>query len=200
MVGVVNPNASTSLEHQRQLAEQSTFVLVPGEDWPSEGAIPSGVAPSSTTSAQPTAPSTPAPTTTTAVAVASGGSVLGPGAIAGIAIGGAAVLLAAGVAIWFCGRQSRQAKTPVPMAPAQEVLAGYNAAGQPMYAKHVSSVSGYGMPPGYDPMRSPVPQPMRSPVDPMMEQGVMLNSGIPSPNVRHTSPAPMYGPTHNATM
>lgn len=191
MVGVINPNASTSLSHQKQLAGESTFVLVPGEDWPSEGSIPSGVATSSTT---PT-PTQTATTTTTTAAAASSHSGIGVGAIAGIAIGGAAVLLLAGVAIWFCGRQSNRNKNVAPGAPAQETNIGFhpNPNTASMYGKptHMSMVSGYGMPPNYDQgMRSPGMS--TTPVDPMMGQHQQLMHPMASsPSIPPASPA--YG-------
>lgn len=198
MVGVINPNASTSLEHQRQLAEQSTFMLLPGQDWPNEGSIPSGVATTSR-SASPTATSAPATLTPTPAPSSHG---LGGGAIAGIAIGGAAVLIAAGVAIWFCGRQSR--RTTQPAAPAQE--AAYPSMAGTMYAKpgHMSVVSGYTVPPGYEGqygMRSPTMGTMTTgtPVDPMLgQQPYMMNSGSASPNLQPAAPA--YGQNHIAGM
>ena len=179
MVGVINPNASTSLSKQRQLAEASTFALVPGEDWPSEADIPSGVATSSTATATSTAPATVTATPSSAPSH----SGLGAGAIAGIAIGGAAVLLAAGVAVWFCGRQSRRQQAPAPGAPAQEVGYVPHPHTGSMYGKpgHMSTVSGYTMPPGYDHSMT------HTPVDPMM--GQMMHSGAPSPNFQPVSPA-----------
>ena len=190
MVGVINPNASTSLEKQRQLAEASTFVLVPGEDWPSEGSIPSGVATSSTST--PTATGSAA--TVTAIPAHSHG--LGAGAIAGIAIGGAAVLLAAAVAIWFCGRQSRKQQPIAPGAPAQEIQHGYNPATASMYGKpsHMSTVSGWTMPPGYE-HQGMHPQGVHTPVDPMMgQQGPVMYPGSPSPNLHSASP--VYAPSN----
>lgn len=184
MVGAINPNASTSLENQRQLAEASTFALVPGEDWPSEGSIPSGVATSST----PSSTSSSGPATVTAVASSSHG--LSSGAIAGIAIGGAAVLLAAGVAIWFCGRQSRRNQTP-PGAPAQEISTGYMPH-HSMYGKpgHMSTVSGYTMPPGYEHQGMMSPNMVPTPIDPLMgHQSQIMHSGAPSPNMQHDMPA-----------
>lgn len=190
MVGVINPSANESLAYQRQLAEQSTFMLVPGEDWPSEGSIPSGVAHSSSaTSATPTATASPASNNSHDHAG------LSTGAIAGIAIGGAAVLLAAAIAIWFCGRISNRSKNhPTPLAAAQEVNTGYNPAHGSMYGKpaHMSTVSGYSMPPHYEQgMRSPT-MPSTTPVDPMMgQQQHLMHSGAPSPNLQNTMPA--YG-------
>lgn len=196
MVGVINPNATTSLEKQKQLAGDSSFMLTPGEDWPSEGDIPSGAA---TSSAAPSATSTATVATVTATPVAHHG--LGAGSIAGIAIGGAAVLLAAGVAVWFCGRQSRRGQTPVPVAPAQEIQPGFHPGHGSMYGKpsHMSTVSGYSMPPQYhqDGMRSPTVQ--GTPVDPMMgQQGPVMLSQAPSPNLGMAAPA--YGPGHNTNM
>jgi len=204
MIGVINPNASTSLDHQRELALGSTFTLVPGQDWPSEEPLPSGVATTTVTaatSAHPTIASTSVATTTAATAAASaGGSALSAGAIAGIAIGGTALLFAAGICLWFCGRKSSRSTTPSTVAPAREVMTSYSAAGQAPYAKHASMVSGYTMPPSYDPLRSPMSHAVHTPVDPLMEQHVMLNSSIPSPPMRHTSPAPVYGQQYNANM
>lgn len=189
MVGVINPNSSTSLAHQKQLAAESTFVLVPGQNWPSEESVPSGVATSSSATATATATTTP---TATAVPVSSH-SAISVGAIAGIAIGGAAVLLLAGMAIWFCGRQSTRSRNAMPGAPAQETSFGYNPNTASMYGKpgHMSMVSGYGMPPNYDQgMRSPGTS--ATPVDPMMGQHQhLMHPMASSPNMQPSSPA--YG-------
>lgn len=194
MVGVINPNASTSLEKHKQVAADSSFMLLPGEDWPSEGDIPSGVAATSATSA-PTSTSSAA--TVTATAAPSHG--LSAGVIAGIAIGGSAVLLAAGVAIWFCGRISRRGQIPTPAAPAQEIHHGFVPTHGSMYGKpgHMSTVSGYSMPPQYhqEAMLSPT---TGTPVDPMMgQQQPLMSSGAPSPNLAPAAPA--YGHNHNNT-
>jgi len=134
MVGVVNPNANVSLARHAQLALEAKFMLQPGqsaqqvrlthisvqlilntgEEWPDDGERPSTSTsfPTPTVTSNPTntvAPSTPAsshdPHSETS---ASKSHSLSPGAIAGIAIGGLAVFLAAGTAIWFCGRHSRR--------------------------------------------------------------------------------------------
>ncbi|KAF1980180.1 hypothetical protein BU23DRAFT_369827, partial [Bimuria novae-zelandiae CBS 107.79] len=41
MVGVINPNATTSLAHQRDLALDASYQLSPGEPFPSEAETPS---------------------------------------------------------------------------------------------------------------------------------------------------------------
>ncbi|KAK5089014.1 hypothetical protein LTR05_003238 [Lithohypha guttulata] len=192
MVGVVNPNANTSLERHRQLAEQSTFVLVPGEDWPSEGVIPSGVA---TTTSAPSSTATGAPATS-AVPPPPSHAALSPGAIAGIAIGGSAVLLAAAVAIWFCGRQSRRHTGPAPGAPAQEIHPGYNPHMSSMYGKsgHMS-VSGYTMPPGYDQSNMHSPTMPTAPAHLMAQEPTML-SAAPSPHLQSASPVSNHASTY----
>lgn len=98
MVGVINPNASVSLEVQKQYAANSSFTLLPGEDWPDEQ-DPFATTSTSTvvyyTTSTPSVSwsSTVAPTTTssessaTAVPSESHHTTLSPGAIAGIAIG-----------------------------------------------------------------------------------------------------------------
>jgi hypothetical protein len=108
MVGVINPNATTSLEVQRDDAQKSTFMLQPGQvtnclmadkgtekadqeqAFPDES-IPPGASStsSSSSSASPTVSATNAPASTTSAAppAVAPHSGLGAGAIAGIAIG-----------------------------------------------------------------------------------------------------------------
>ncbi|KAL5465247.1 hypothetical protein PMIN06_000729 [Paraphaeosphaeria minitans] len=69
MVGVINPNASTSLAHQRDLALPASYQLSPGEPSPSEAEIPS-----LSTLPNGTAVQAPAP-------VYAGGGKLGAGAV-----------------------------------------------------------------------------------------------------------------------
>ncbi|ETI25115.1 hypothetical protein G647_04487 [Cladophialophora carrionii CBS 160.54] len=103
MVGVINPNASVSLDTQKQYAADSDFALLPGEPWPDEN--------------DPTSVSAP-PATATPESSDSHHSTLSTGAIAGIAVGGAAVVIAVAALIFFCGRRSRRrAKNEQPTAP-----------------------------------------------------------------------------------
>ena len=132
MVGVINPNSTVSLATQKQKAQNSTFMLQPGEDWPSESGpdpFPTTTAGSSGATQSSTNSSAPAGTTSAAAAHSSG---LSSGAIAGIAIGAylypahtdcpatseytliknvstgaAAVALIAASLLWLCGRHSR---------------------------------------------------------------------------------------------
>lgn len=97
MVGVINPNSSVSPSVQKDLAKRSDYMLEPGEDFPAEASaslssISASATPTAGTSS--TATSTPTPTP---VATHSG---LSSGAIAGIAIGGAAVFIL-GAALFF---------------------------------------------------------------------------------------------------
>ena len=120
MVGVINPNGTTPIDTQIALARNSSFMLQPGQAWPSEENDPfSGsstasatVAPTSTKPAHPatTTPvsTAPASTTTAAAASSSSHSGLSAGAIAGIAIGAAAIALIAAAMLYMCGRHSRK--------------------------------------------------------------------------------------------
>jgi hypothetical protein len=88
MVGVINPNASVSLEVQKEFAANSSFMLLPGEDWPDEAETPFTTTTTSATS------SATASSTSTGSAAGSGSEAteshshgLSTGAIAGIAIG-----------------------------------------------------------------------------------------------------------------
>ncbi|KAF2454470.1 hypothetical protein BDY21DRAFT_104817 [Lineolata rhizophorae] len=111
MVGVINPNATVSLERQREWAEESSYQLNPGEPFPAEG---SG------------SPSSDAD---------SYGSEdddsdddhddhahhgLSAGAIAGISIGAAAVVIIAGGLFFWMGRRpvaKEQARRSATVAP-----------------------------------------------------------------------------------
>jgi len=221
MVGVINPNASTSLVLQKQLAANSSFMLLPGQPWPAEEEDPFAT----TTTAAPstTAPSTPttssavpaAATTSASPAPSSHHSGLSGGAIAGIAIGAAAIALAAAVLIYFCGRQSIRQRTqpptagvmiqPTPFSPTQ----GH---GHMSFmidpSKHLSmTASAVGVPhsgpspalPGYipshDPAMSPPLQPSH-PVSDALSPGAAADIGVPaSPS---PSPSQMYAaPAYN---
>ena len=101
MVGVVNPTSEMTLDIQKAYAANSTLQFVPGEPFPSETLSPTTT---------PTSTPTPGSGTTggqndSAESSNSGGSSLSAGAIAGIAIGGAAVLILGAGLIYMCGRR-----------------------------------------------------------------------------------------------
>ena len=190
MVGVINPNASVSLEIQRELALNSTFMLQPGEPWPPEAS--STVLPTTTATVVSTAVSTPTSDpaeTTSAAPVSSHHSSLSGGAIAGIAIGGAAVLLAAGFLVWWCGRRSR-GNNAQPDAPPKYVPPQYTTY-PPLSpsAKHASGIttsSGY---PGYSYADHPNMGPFGAvPMTSPQHQQQPFYAPQPSPGVNQTSP------------
>jgi hypothetical protein len=121
MVAVINPNANTSLEKQRQLAKDSSYMLNPGESFPPEG-TPSALASLASSSAPPTATSTNGPATSSQAPTAvSSSSPLSKGAIAGIAVAGAAICALAAALFFFIGRSrsmkqvlDRTAEHPAP--------------------------------------------------------------------------------------
>lgn len=91
MVGVINPNSSTSLDTQKQGASQSRFMLAPGQPFPSEADIPSG------------------DLNPTAKPKSSSGS-LSKGGIAGIVIAGVVVALLAAAVFFLLGRHKTMLK------------------------------------------------------------------------------------------
>lgn len=95
MIGVINPNRTWSFAEQLNYAQKAEFQLAPGDPWPSEGAG-SGALPTATSSSA-------SPNEQDKDDDDSSG--LSTGAIAGIAIGGSAVLLGAGALIYLCGRR-----------------------------------------------------------------------------------------------
>lgn len=90
MIGVINPNASATYDIQLEYAKNATFQMTPGEAFPSETASSSGSSATSSSSGS---------------GSSHGHHGLSAGAIAGIAIGGAAVLLLAAALIYLCGRR-----------------------------------------------------------------------------------------------
>src|SRR6187402_2638133 len=143
MVGVVNPvccfrvvnrillisrqNATETVEIQRAFAENATISFSPGENFPAEVASTTSATSSSTASSTASSTSSPTatgavttPTSSAAAAAVTDKSTLSNGAIAGIAIGGAAVILLAAALLYLCGRQRtmgemiRQNQHPLP--------------------------------------------------------------------------------------
>lgn len=104
MVGVVNPNQNTSLETQRSLALQAAYVLNPGDPFPAEASSSIASLGNGYATATPSSSSPTSSTTATAAPAEGGSKKLGTGAIVGIAIGGALVLLLAGGLFYFFGR------------------------------------------------------------------------------------------------
>ncbi|TVY15185.1 hypothetical protein LARI1_G006437 [Lachnellula arida] len=110
MVGVINPNDTQTLDIQKAYAKNATIAFSPGESFPIESASSrSSSAPTSTFSSSPSGPTATNTATTTSTSTPAAAAVskptLSPGAIAGIAVGGAAVLVLAGALIYLCSRQ-----------------------------------------------------------------------------------------------
>jgi hypothetical protein len=111
MVGAINPNATTSLVTQRELAMKSTFMLEPGEPWPSEGAAdPFTTTATAAVTTVATSTATSQPNYTELAGETKKSHTLSTGAIAGIAIGGVAIALIVAALLYLCGRRSRRNK------------------------------------------------------------------------------------------
>lgn len=130
MIGVINPNETQSYEAQLEYAEKATFQMAPGDPFPSETSSSSGSSSTSSSGAD----------------SSSHHHGLSAGAIAGIAIGGAAVLVLAAAVVYLCGRRggldkayNRQGRTnnhqqqQEPMVEAQYV-AGPKSPGQETFS------------------------------------------------------------------
>ncbi|KAH6703439.1 hypothetical protein VD0002_g7338 [Verticillium dahliae] len=103
MIGVINPNSTFTLEGQQDALEGLTYQILPGEPFPGED-----------DSRPPGTSGTPSPNDNDSGGASGsndgsgsggGGSDLSAGAIAGIVIGGVAVLIIGAALIWFCGRR-----------------------------------------------------------------------------------------------
>ena len=176
MVGVINPNATTPIETQIALAKNSTFMLEPGQPWPSEEDDPfpsqsssSETYPATTSTAQATSTSasaTSSAATTTVTATPTPHSGLSGGAIAGVAIGAAAVALLAGALLYMCGRNSRRQQLSGSQHGTPMFIPNPHMSYIQPHSKHLSTITShtgpiYGSPalPGYiaqhDPAMSP---------------------------------------------
>lgn len=152
MIGVINPNNTQTLDVQLAYTENATLQLTPGDAFPSE------------TGSSTKATSTPSSAAGSTSGGGGGGSSnsLSAGAIAGIAIGAAAVLVLAGVMFYLCGRrggldkayngQSRQSFPPA-MVEAKYVPGGPKSPGQATYA-----TTTYSSTPSNEPHRQGTPQ------------------------------------------
>ncbi|CAN8099634.1 unnamed protein product [Discula destructiva] len=177
MIGVINPNATFTYDIQLAYAQNATFQMKPGDPFPSESAE------TGSATSTPTASSSPSPSSSS-----NSSSHLGAGAIAGIAIGGAAVLILAVALIYMCGRrggmtrafhhgpvmqEARYANGPIgpgPKSPGQETFTtAYSAApsSDPYVHLHMQQAGHYGgpgahplMPGGYPPPSSGSPPPL----------------------------------------
>jgi hypothetical protein len=138
MIGVINPNATQTLEVQTAYTKNTTTQMVPGDPLPSE-----------------TAAGTAGATSTSGSSSGSGSHAqssppLSAGAIAGIAIGGAVVLLIAATLLYLCGRRggldkayNRQSRHTMPPPPVSEMKynAGAKSPGQETFATTTYSVT-----------------------------------------------------------
>lgn len=90
MVGVINPNSTQTYAKQLESAENAAYQMTPGEAFPSETASSSSSSSTPADSSNASSHSHPS---------------LSPGAIAGISIGGAAVVILGAVLLYLCGRR-----------------------------------------------------------------------------------------------
>jgi hypothetical protein len=120
MVGVVNPREDQPLDTFRAAAKNASYVLQPGDGWPSEaqGVTTAPNAPTFTTT--PTAAVTVTATPTPTPSHTSNSAPLSSGGIAGVAIGAAAVVALIGGLFFFLGKRKDQQAPPPPIATAYE--------------------------------------------------------------------------------
>ena len=147
MIGVVNPSANETLDLQLQYLSNATLMLVPGENFPTEGA--SSTMATSTATATSTSSAAATNTSGSSASSAANSPSLNAGQIAGIAIGGAALLVLAAALIYLCGRRGgldkayRRSGHMYP--PPQMVEAHYGNPKSP--AQVTSSTNHYALPP-----------------------------------------------------
>ncbi|KAK7729263.1 hypothetical protein SLS53_009293 [Cytospora paraplurivora] len=151
MIGVINPNETETLAVQLEYAKNATTQMTPGEAMPSE-----------TAKATSTSTSTPGSSADSD----DHNHHLSAGAIAGIAIGGAVVLLLAGVLIYLCGRRGgfdkayyRQSRHGHGAEPPTMVEANYHhpGSGPKSPGQETFATTAYSTTPSNDPYQPPQP-------------------------------------------
>lgn len=176
MIGVINPNATQTLDVQLAYTKNTTMQVTPGDPLPSETAA--GTAGATATSGSSSGSDSHSHSS----------SPLSAGAIAGISIGGAVVLLIAATLLYLCGRrggldkaynrQSRHAMAPPPMAEVK-----YNGSAKSP-GQETFATTAYSVTPSNDPYQQ--------------QQGHGVSQGVPSYSVHSGSPPPMSVHSQNS--
>ncbi|KAL1857049.1 hypothetical protein Daus18300_010497 [Diaporthe australafricana] len=176
MVGVINPNDTQTLDVQIEYTMNTTTQMVPGDPLPSE-----------TAAGSPDATSTSG--TSSSGSHSHSSAPLSAGAIAGIAIGGAVVVLIAATLLYLCGRrggldkaynrQSRHTMAP-PVSEVKYTGGGAKSPGQETFATTAYSVT-----PSNDPYQH-------------QQQPGHVSQGVPAYSVHNGSPPPMSVHSQNS--
>ncbi|KAF8250676.1 hypothetical protein K440DRAFT_617460 [Wilcoxina mikolae CBS 423.85] len=146
MVGVINPAQDSDLDKYRSGSKNASYVLQPGQDWPSEAesntaAVHSPTIPPTSSSTGPTSAAEVTITASPTHSPAAGNTQsLSTGGIAGVAIGAAAVVGLIGGLFFFLGR--KKSAPPATPAPEKPISAAYP-------SPHPSTFSAFR--PGVDP-------------------------------------------------
>lgn len=221
MVGVINPNATTSLQTQKEKAAQVAYALSPGEPIPDED--PNAATSSAATYVYTAPSSTGSPTQATspgaAVSTDDHGSSFPPGAIAGVVVGGVAIIALAAALFYFVGRhrsvKAREAAGGMLAGGNEKGFSGAHSPASPMPGEPVLGPGGMvyvpAKPMDYNRMSMPpqYPQqpysPQEAPLNPMTPHSPVSNPhystvstydmGAHSPAMRSQSPpVEMYTP------
>ncbi|KIW07719.1 hypothetical protein, variant [Verruconis gallopava] len=172
MVGVINPNSTELLSTQKAYAANSTYMLQPGEDFPSEAGASTTASssnyPTSTESASSASSSALAAATSTTAENTSHKSSFPAGAIAGVVVGVVAIIALAAALFYFIGRH-RTVK-------AQQAVTGM------LSAEKVTGGGG----------NSPV-VPMAGPGESIIGPGGMVYVPVQATNFQRMSVPPTYG-------
>ncbi|RYP24970.1 hypothetical protein DL765_000198 [Monosporascus sp. GIB2] len=170
MIGVINPNRTRTREEQVEFVTNGTtkFQLSPGEPLPPEGDSDDDAA------------SPPPPADNPSDNPSEGGGGLAPGAIAGIAVGGAAVLIIGVALVYVCGRKggiekgyrrSRVSPSAAVAAPPSMIEAHYHDEHSPGHSPY------FGVGGGLPPKSPPPPSTHTNSI-----YGSMPNSGTYAPD------------------
>jgi len=161
MLGVINPNKTRTIDHQRELAlEPDTIQLSPGDPIPAEAS--STMIHSSTAAPTSTSSSVVVPTATLQPDNSDHGHHgLSGGAIAGIAVAGVAAVLICGLLFFYIGRtkslnevlKRNSATVPVSQTPQDPSFGAYRYVPQRDY--RVSNLPPYGSPYNGPPSEAP---------------------------------------------
>ncbi|KAF2637515.1 hypothetical protein P280DRAFT_552183 [Massarina eburnea CBS 473.64] len=190
MVGVINPNSTTSLETHRKIALNTSYMLNPGEPFPAESPTPD--------SSQNSTSGSSAPSQNGA------GHKLSTGAIAGIVVAGVGAVVLGGMLFFFWGRfkglrdemkrkESSVTRTTSPRSPAFFPWSAVSPHSQTPHSHLQTPHTAHSSNGAYDPKAGLSPQ-SYSTSSPMSAHANPNHNAIPPSYFPGTAALPNYAP------
>ncbi|CAF3463971.1 hypothetical protein SNK03_011578 [Fusarium graminearum] len=173
MMGIVNPSKNETLKGLLDNAKDVDYQLRPGDEWPKEHGDPSSTA---------TPGKDDEDSDNSDSGSGSGKKSLSTGAIAGIAVGGAAVLLLAGALLYLCGRRGGFDKAYRKSFRSSAIPPGPPVVEQSVYSPHQSVADPWGAQKSPGLVATPYSQTQSPPMSPHQSLAYGTHPGMVNPD------------------